>query len=96
MIPNPAENKYRLYAFLAITVRILLGIVAYFNHDKITSKTLKVTPLCIRLLCRKRFSVGERHLETLAWASEDSIPPAEWCSRSPGFHFGHISEMVEH
>lgn len=34
MIPNPAENKYRLHAFLAITVRILIGIVAYFTMIK--------------------------------------------------------------
>lgn len=34
MIPNAAENQYRLYAFLAITVRILFGIVAYFTMIK--------------------------------------------------------------
>lgn len=34
MIPNSSENKYRLYAFLAIIARILLGIVAQLTTIK--------------------------------------------------------------
>lgn len=34
MIPNSSENKYRLYAFLAIIASILIGIVAQFTMIK--------------------------------------------------------------
>lgn len=41
MIPNPSENKYRLYAFLAIIARTLIGTMAQFTTIKITGKFLK-------------------------------------------------------
>lgn len=34
MIPNPSENKYRLYAFLEIIARTLVGIMAQFTMIK--------------------------------------------------------------
>lgn len=34
MIPNPSENKYRLYAFLAIIACILIEIAAQFTTIK--------------------------------------------------------------